>query len=244
MDISVVIATFQRPKELAETLASVLSQHSVSIEIVVVDDSPEGSAQEVVNNAQDPRVRYLRNPEPTGGFPSIVRNLGWPLAEGALVHFLDDDDLVPEGHYAAVKAAFSQHRNVGVMFGRVAPFGNPPEDQMRAERCFARDAARGAAFCQHFGPKWAFTARMIFAMGSSSLMHGPKLSEQQVQQLRNGYRRMQAKYRAEHGAIDRLAPRRFLGLSLHGQDGPADQFPATGENRMMHSQFGKLRDPL
>ena len=163
MDISVVIATFQRPKELAETLASVLKQRGVSIEIVVVDDSPEGSAQEVVNNAQDPRVRYLRNPKPTGGFPSIVRNLGWPLAEGALVHFLDDDDLVPEGHYAAVKAAFSQHRNVGVMFGRVAPFGNPPEDQMRAERCFARDAARGAAFCQHFGPKWAFTARMIFA---------------------------------------------------------------------------------
>ena len=107
MDISVIIATFRRPKELSEALASVLSQTGVSLEVVVVDDSPEGSAQEVVGNAQDPRVRYLRNPEPTGGFPSVVRNLGWPLAHGAFVHFLDDDDLVPEGHYAAVKAAFS-----------------------------------------------------------------------------------------------------------------------------------------
>jgi glycosyltransferase involved in cell wall biosynthesis len=118
VDISVVIPTFRRPKELAETLASVLNQAGVSIEALVVDDSPEGSAQEVVSDARDRRVRYLRNPELTGGLPSIVRNLGWPLAQGTFVHFLDDDDLVPEGHYAAVKAAFAQHRDVGVLFGQ------------------------------------------------------------------------------------------------------------------------------
>lgn len=264
MDISVVIATFRRPTELKEALASVLRQTGASLEVIVVDDSPEGSAHEVVRNAQDPRVRYLRNPEPTGGFPSVVRNLGWPLTQGALVHFLDDDDLVPDGHYAAVRTAFSQHLDVGVVFGRVDPFGNPPEDQMRHEHCFFQNAAQGAAFCRRFGPWPAFTARMMFGrtllvcgaavirrecvsslggfdprikmgedvdffgrairefgayfmdrvtlkyrIGSPSLMHAPKLSEREKQQLRDGLRQMQAKYRAERGAIEFYAMKLF-----------------------------------
>src|SRR5215475_10535827 len=98
IDISVVIPTFRRPKELGEAIASVLGQTGVSFEIIVVDDSPEASAQEVVEGVGDVRVRYLRNPAPTGGVPSAVRNLGWPLARGAFVHFLDDDDIVPAGH--------------------------------------------------------------------------------------------------------------------------------------------------
>ena len=269
VDISVIIPTFRRPKQLGEALASVLSQTGVSIEVVVVDDSPEGSAQEVLSHVQDLRVRYLRNPEPTGGFPSAVRNLGWPLAHGAFVHFLDDDDLVPEGHYAAVKAAFSQHRDVGVVFGHIEPFGNPPEAQMRHERHFFRDAARRASFCRRFGPRWAFAARMVFDrtllvcggavvrrecvqslggfdpqiklgedidffgramrqfgahftdrvtlryhIGSPSLMHAPKLSEREMQQLRDGIRRMHANYRAKHGAVEFYAMKIFSRLVL------------------------------
>jgi hypothetical protein len=56
-----------------------------------------------------------------------VRNLGWPLTRGAFVHFLDDDDIVPGGHYAAVKAAFEQRSSVGLVFGRIEPFGVGPE---------------------------------------------------------------------------------------------------------------------
>ena len=38
--------------------------------------------------------------------------------------------------------------------------------------------------------------------------------------------------------------RRLRPNSLHGQDGPSDQFPAIGQNRTMHAHFGQLRDPL
>lgn len=268
-DISVVIPTFRRPKQLGEAIASVLSQSGVSIEVLVVDDSPEGSAQDIIKNLQDARVRYLRNPKPTSGFPSAVRNLGWPLTHGTFVHFLDDDDLVPEGHYAAVKAAFDQHRDVGVVFGHIEPFGNAPEFQMGHERHFFRDAARRASDCRQFGPRLAFTARMMFdrtllvcgaavirrecvqslggfdplirlgedvdffgramrqfgahfmnrvtlkyRIGSPSLMHAPKLSEGEIQQLRDGIRRMLAKYRAERGAAEFYAMKIFSRLIL------------------------------
>src|SRR5262249_49360515 len=127
-----------------------------------IDDCPEATAQPVVESLNDARVKYLRNPKPSGGVPSIVRNLGWPLAQGDFVHFLDDDDLVPEGHYAAVKKAFQAHPEAGVVFGRVEPFGNAPEEQMRHEREFFAAAARRASICSRFGPKWAFAARMMF----------------------------------------------------------------------------------
>jgi glycosyltransferase involved in cell wall biosynthesis len=162
VDISVVIPTFRRPKQLAEAIASVLGQTGVSVEIIVVDDSPEASAQAVVASVGDARVKYLKNPTPTGGVPSTVRNLGWPHAEGAFIHFLDDDDIVPDGHYAAVKKIFSSHPEVGVVFGRIEPFGDAPAEQLRHERDFFADAARRALLCSRFGPKWAFTACMMF----------------------------------------------------------------------------------
>jgi hypothetical protein len=33
----------------------------------------------------------------------------------------------------------------------------------------------------------------------------------------------------------------FRPDSLHGQDGPSDQFPAIGQNRTMHAHFGQVR---
>jgi len=162
VDFSVVIPTFRRPKPLGEAIASALGQTGVSVEIIVIDDSPEASAQDVVERIGDARVRYLKNPKPTGGVPSAVRNLGWPLAQGTFIHFLDDDDIVPEGHYAAVKTIFSGHPEVGVVFGRIEPFGDAPEAQLRHEREFFGDAARRALLCARFGPKWAFTACMMF----------------------------------------------------------------------------------
>jgi glycosyltransferase involved in cell wall biosynthesis len=162
VDFSVIVPTFRRPNELLEAIASVLAQRDVQIEIFVIDDSPEGSAQEAVEALGDPRVTYLKNPRPSEGVPSVVRNLGWPLARGAFVHFLDDDDIVPEDHYAVVKAAFGAHPEVGVVFGRVEPFGDAPEEQMQHEREFFAAAAQRAARCSRFGRRWAFTGRMMF----------------------------------------------------------------------------------
>ena len=162
IDISVIIPTFRRPRELNNAILSVLGQDDATVEVVVVDDSPEGSAEAAVRGLQDLRVVYLRNPNPTGGIPSIVRNIGWPMARGTFVHFLDDDDIVAEGHYAAVKTAFDANPNIGVVFGRVAPFGNGPAAQLDHERRYFADAARKAALSGRFGSRFAFTGRMLF----------------------------------------------------------------------------------
>lgn len=162
IDISVVIPTFRRREQLAEALASVLGQTGVALEVFVVDDCPDGSARDVVAALGDPRVAYMRNPRPTGGFPSVVRNLAWPQATGTYLHFLDDDDRVPDGHYAAVKAAFAANPRVGLIFGRVEPFGAGPAAQLQHERRYFADAGRHAKRCNRLGPKLAFVGRTLF----------------------------------------------------------------------------------
>jgi glycosyltransferase involved in cell wall biosynthesis len=162
VDFSVIIPTYRRPKELVEAMSSVLCQTGATVEIFVIDDSPEGSVQEVVERFRDARVMYLKNPNPTGGLPSVVRNLGWPHAQGAFVHFLDDDDIVPDRHYIAVKKAFAAPPKVGIVFGRIEPFGSGPGAQLQNERHYFADAARRAILCRRFGAKWAFTSQMLF----------------------------------------------------------------------------------
>jgi glycosyltransferase involved in cell wall biosynthesis len=143
IDISVVIPTFRRPDQLRRTLDSVRAQRGVTTEVVVVDDCPDGSAAATVGERGDPTITYVRNPRPTGGFPSIVRNIGWPMTTGRFIHFLDDDDLVPDGHYAATLQDFDRNPDAGLIFGRIEPFGTCPPAQLAHERAFFAAAARG-----------------------------------------------------------------------------------------------------
>jgi GT2 family glycosyltransferase len=251
-DVSVIIPTCRRPSELSEALGSVLSQKNTYLEVVVVDDSPDRSAKKVVDSFADPRVRYEPNPNPSGGWVSSVRNHGLTFATAPLIHFLDDDDKVPPDHYARMKAVFDANPSVGVVFGRVSPFGSSPEKVRHEEAVFA-SAARRAASSQRFGHKVAFSSRLFFsptllvcgaamirrscavAIGGfdptlrvaedvdfyarsirrfgarfvdrvtlmyriwdNSLMHTPTLDPNLV---RDSYRKIQARYRAEHGTF-------------------------------------------
>jgi glycosyltransferase involved in cell wall biosynthesis len=165
VEFSTIIPTYRRPAQLLEAVTSVLAQAEATVEIIVVDDSPEGSARAVIDRLNDLRVTYLKNSNPTGGIPSIVRNLAWPHAKGMFVHFLDDDDIVPQGHYAAVRKAFAEHPEVGMIFGQIEPFGNCPTAQLEHERRYFADctrmSARSLRFGRRFG-KWALIGRMLF----------------------------------------------------------------------------------
>jgi len=84
------------------------------------------------------------------------------MAKGTFVHFLDDDDIVADGHYAAVKAAFEANPAIGLVFGRIEPFGSGPAAQLDQERRYFADAARKSALSDRFGSRFAFTGRMLF----------------------------------------------------------------------------------
>ena len=162
IDFTVVIPTYRRPELLKGAIKSALTQEGVTLEVLVADDCPDASARDAVRALSDPRVQYQLNPRPTGGNPSVVRNLTWPNANGRYIHFLDDDDIVPQGHYAAAKAAFAAYPGVGLVFGRVEPFGSCPPTQLQHEEQYFANAARNASACGRFGRKLAFASRTLF----------------------------------------------------------------------------------
>lgn len=89
-EISVIIPTYKRPEKLANALASVGQACSLSHEIIVVDDCPDGSAFPVASLF---KAQYLCKSGKNRGL-SQSRNIGIALAKGKYLLFLDDDDLL------------------------------------------------------------------------------------------------------------------------------------------------------
>jgi glycosyltransferase involved in cell wall biosynthesis len=160
IDVTTIVPTFRRPTQLAEAVRSALSQDGVATEVRVIDDSPEGSAREVVESLGDPRVKYEKRATPSFGRPAIVRNEAWPLAQSRYVHFLDDDDILVPGSYRAHIGALDTNRASSMSFGRIEPFGEDPEAVTR-ERAFWRDGAERARGSAQLG-RFALVATMLF----------------------------------------------------------------------------------
>lgn len=94
VDLSVVVATRDRPHLVSGAVESALAQSMCTVEVIVVDDA----SVTPVPLAPDPRLRCIRLNRPSG--PAAARNAGLGAARGRWVLFLDDDDrLLP--HMAA-----------------------------------------------------------------------------------------------------------------------------------------------
>jgi len=89
--VSVIVATRDYGRFLAETLQSVFDQTFADWELIVVDDGSRDHTPEVVASVSgDPRVRIIRT---DGLGQSRAKNLGIGLARAPLLAFLDGDDV-------------------------------------------------------------------------------------------------------------------------------------------------------
>ena len=130
--VSIVIPTRDRAHLLGRSLKAACAQLAVELEVIVVDDGPSDATRRVVEDAGDPRVRYMSNPAKRG--VSAARNCGIAAAGGDWISFLDDDDVwSPEKLIRQLKAAEGAARHwayagdVNVDEGlRVLSGGRPP----------------------------------------------------------------------------------------------------------------------
>ncbi len=101
--VSVIIPTFNRDYCLAESIRSVLAQSG--FELIVVDDGSTDDTGKVLESFPDIRVIHL--PENHG--VSYARNRGIEKARGALICFLDSDDLWELGKLEAQVKWMQEH---------------------------------------------------------------------------------------------------------------------------------------
>lgn len=88
---SIVIPTFNRALLVGETIASILEQKSVPLEIIVVDDGGEDNTNIVVKDFDDSRVKYFKVDNRERG---AARNFGLKMSTGNYVNYFDSDDIL------------------------------------------------------------------------------------------------------------------------------------------------------
>lgn len=139
--VSIVIPTFRRPARVLAAVRSALMQRSEGdFDIVVVDNDPAGSALAPVGElAATVSIPVTVVHEPRPGV-AHARNAGVKAARGAMIAFLDDDEIAPEawlGELMRVQA----DTQADVVFGPVCTLleAQPPEHGDFYEAFFARN---------------------------------------------------------------------------------------------------------
>ena len=100
--VSVLVPTFDRPRYLRETLASVVAQSWRNLEIIVHDNASPNDPAPLIEAFADPRIVLYRNSENLG----VTRNImaGLARCRGKYVAILGDDDLW-QGDFVATLVA-------------------------------------------------------------------------------------------------------------------------------------------
>ena len=148
--VSIVIPTYRREDLLPRLLDRCASQGGLgaaALEIVVVDNTPEGSARPIVERSAAQSavaIRYVHEPRP--GI-AHARNRGIAESQGEFIAFIDDDELPAR---VWLEALLKTHRIYGadVVLGPVRPvFEATPARFFATYRSFftqSSDAATGA----------------------------------------------------------------------------------------------------
>ena len=141
-DVSVVIATRNRPEDLSTCLAALRALAPPPGEIVVADSASDDPAA-TARVAEESGARLVRCDR--AGL-SLARNTGAAAARGSLIAFLDDDCRADAGIEvsAASRAPVEIEQRLDIVVRRGAPIRTPRkrgEDSRRACRVLAR--ARG-----------------------------------------------------------------------------------------------------
>ena len=90
--VSFCMSTYKRPELLKETLNTICRQNFPDFEVIISDNDPENSAQNIVSNIKDPRFKYFSNGKNLGMIQSF--NLSVERASAEYIIMLADDDPV------------------------------------------------------------------------------------------------------------------------------------------------------
>lgn len=90
IDVSVLIATYNRKSLICRAINSALSQEGVSLEIIVVDDCSTDNTYNFISNAYDSSIILLQTESNSGR--ALASNIGFSASKGNYIALLDDDD--------------------------------------------------------------------------------------------------------------------------------------------------------
>jgi glycosyltransferase involved in cell wall biosynthesis/2-polyprenyl-3-methyl-5-hydroxy-6-metoxy-1,4-benzoquinol methylase len=116
IELSVVIGTYNRRKDLEECLNSLFSLNEPPSEVIVVDSNSTDGTHELVKRYP---LKFVSIKERS---MVVARNIGLQHATGDVVAYVDDDAVVHKDWSIYILAPY-QDKRVGGVGGRVLPYG-------------------------------------------------------------------------------------------------------------------------
>lgn len=113
-NVSVVIPMRNAERYIVQTLNTILSEKTVGIEVVIVDDQSTDGSIECVQSLNDNRIRIVNG---TGQGISAALNTGMTAANGEVIMRCDADDLYTPGRISQQYLWLSQHPEYGTVCG-------------------------------------------------------------------------------------------------------------------------------
>jgi hypothetical protein len=120
--VSVVIAAYNAAPWIIETVESVLAQEYPDFETIIVDDGSGDATRQLLKPYLD-RLTYVW--QPNAGQPS-ARNTGIRIASGALIAFVDADDLWIRDKLKRQVALFIDRPELGLVYSDAVYFADGP----------------------------------------------------------------------------------------------------------------------
>lgn len=138
---------------IPEAVASVVSQEDADVELIILDGGSRDGTREWLAGHAPARARVVLDPD-RGQSDAIAKGLA--MAKGAVLGWLNADDLLESGALARVLDAFAEHPNAsmvsgacwtidadGVVTGRIEP---PPDGSRSGLLRCPRNLAQPATF--------------------------------------------------------------------------------------------------
>ncbi|MBO4289917.1 MAG: glycosyltransferase family 2 protein [Lachnospiraceae bacterium] len=120
MKLSVIVTVYNRKDDVGPCLDSILSQNYPDMELIVVDDgSQDGSGDVIAAYVERYPDRVVPLFQENAGV-ACARNLGLSAAKGEFVTYVDSDDIIPEGAFAAIDAELDRGGYDILMFDATA----------------------------------------------------------------------------------------------------------------------------
>ncbi len=113
MDISIIIPVYNVEKYLRRCVDSILKQKNISMEIILVDD---GSTDSSGNICEEYSTKYsnVRCIHIDNSGPSTAKNIGYDVATGNYVAFIDsDDEIMPDMFSTMLQSGY--HHNADIV---------------------------------------------------------------------------------------------------------------------------------
>jgi GT2 family glycosyltransferase len=106
--VSMIIATYNKPRETVATVHNLLIQTLQDFELIVVNDGPGAAVRDAVCTIGDPRILYHETQERYNDWGNSSKELGSRLARGTYIGHSNDDNYYAPIYFMSMVRALSE----------------------------------------------------------------------------------------------------------------------------------------